>query len=682
MNNANARLSTGLNVVRLAAWLVAAALALLAGLQPAPVDAAICGDNDETNTFPPLILPPPKKLTYTSYALQCADNAPGTCYENTAYSDGNGPRGAHNASECCSICASNDGCSFWSFNEDSSIEGPPGLCKWGRLKSCCFLHSSGTNLKTLAPSASSVQFGAKGSWASGAIKPTAAAPALGGDIGSHVGPLKSELVLSSGTRISTSSRALLPLAALLSDDIFRISGIRMNASEAPAPAQAGEISFSLRGSGWAGQPHTDPQAEHYSVTVDGRGAAVSCYSYTGCAWGATTLLQSLCVSGVALQVAAFPAFNISDFPDIPYRGMLVDTARASVTARELMEAANTARFMKVRYLHLHLTDDHAWTFPSTAFPELGSDNIGFRGPTPQKYTVAELEQVVAYADARGVTVIPELEGPGHSSAMRRSAPAFNGAGGDSPQGGGVINAANQSVYDGMATIVQEMSSIFKSSPYIHVGCDETSTPPTLPGYKDFAPKHNISGGSDLFAYYVKTMADAVKSNGKQAMIWGPAAMQRLEPGDAVVMVWQGSDGVAAEAESHGLEWINCPNGGGNISQEFERSVLDFGNSPDPSFRPHHLNMSSPGLHGVQVNMWERGWAHMHTEPARPATSGTATYVDQALSRAAGAGWWGRSWPRNASATVGVPNGTSWEHAYQYGKYVMSRLQPQCEPDKR
>ena len=50
--------------------------------------------------------------------------------------------------------------------------------------------------------------------------------------------------------------------------------------------------------------------------------------------------------------------------------------------------------------------------------------------------------------------------------------------------------------------------------------------------------------------------------GKQAMVWGPAAMGRLAPGDAVVMVWQGADGVAAEAERRGLEWVNCPNGGG------------------------------------------------------------------------------------------------------------------------
>ena len=119
----------------------------------------------------------------------------------------------------------------------------------------------------------------------------------------------------------------------------------------------------------------------------------------------------------------------------------------------------------------------------------------------------------------------ELEGPGHSGAMRRSEPSFNGEGGDTPQGGGVISAANQSIYDGMATIVGEMAAIFKSSPYIHIGCDETGTPPSLPGYPTFAAEHNISGGSDLFAYYVKTMADAVKKVDKKAIIWGPAQVR-------------------------------------------------------------------------------------------------------------------------------------------------------------
>jgi N-acetyl-beta-hexosaminidase len=63
--------------------------------------------------------------------------------------------------------------------------------------------------------------------------------------------------------------------------------------------------------------------------------------------------------------------------------VMVDTARALVTPHQLLDAVQTARFYKIRYLHLHMTDDHAWTFPSAAFPLLGTANIGFRGRTPK-----------------------------------------------------------------------------------------------------------------------------------------------------------------------------------------------------------------------------------------------------------------------------------------------------------
>jgi hypothetical protein len=500
-------------------------LAALSDLWPS-AQASVCesrGENFGGDSI--TILPPPKALVQTSYMEECVENAPGTVYNNEVYSDGNGPRGAHNASECCALCAASDGCSFWSFNIDPSLNKPLGFCRWGDLASCCFLQSASSNLTTLGPTEPSQMFGAKGRWTSGSVAPTLTVPDVQLGARTTVGPVKTELAISATTGAVATDPLLLPLVQLIEEDIFLISGIRINGTGAHVGTPAvGDISFSLLSKpGTEGHPsgvaYTDPDAEKYSITIDGRGAAVSCYAYTGCAWGVTSLLQTLCVSGVPVQTAAFPTYNLTDSPDIPYRGMLVDTARSLVTPHDLMEAAQTARYYKIRYLHLHLTDDHSWTFPSTTFPHLGDKNIGFRGRAPKVYSTQQLQQLVSYADARGVTVIPELEGPGHSSAMRRSDPAFNGEGGETGQGGGVINAANQTVYDGMQTIVQEMADIFSSSPYIHVGCDETSTPPSLPGYKQFATEHNISGGEDLFAYYVKTMVEAVKKTGKKPMIW-------------------------------------------------------------------------------------------------------------------------------------------------------------------
>lgn len=97
-----------------------------------------------------------------------------------------------------------------------------------------------------------------------------------------------------------------------------------------------------------------------------------------------------------------------------------------VPAADLYRAVVFAHFYKIPFVHVHLTDDHAWTWPSENFPLLGTKNIGFRGPVPLVYSADGLRQVVEFADARGVALVPELEGPGHSSAMRRSDPSFQG----------------------------------------------------------------------------------------------------------------------------------------------------------------------------------------------------------------------------------------------------------------
>jgi hypothetical protein len=302
---------------------MAALAALLVALAVLPPGArgVVCEANTGASVSPPLFLPPPKHLIMTTYSMQCALGEPGAVYNNQQYTDGSGPRGAHNASECCAVCAASDGCKFWSFNVDPTLSAPPGQCRWGALTDCCWLHIGGSNLTKLGPTVASNQHGAKGVWTSGTVAPTASTEARAAAAAVASGsPTKTELVLSAGTTIQASDASLLPLAAVMSDDIFLMSGIRMNASSTvAAAASTGDISFVLLppssgGRAWQGAPHKDPLAEHYTITVDGKGALVSCHGYTGCAWGATSLLQALCVSGVPHQIAAFPAFNLTDGP--------------------------------------------------------------------------------------------------------------------------------------------------------------------------------------------------------------------------------------------------------------------------------------------------------------------------------------------------------------------------------
>eukprot|EP00037_Helgoeca_nana_P029565 m.354168 g.354168 ORF g.354168 m.354168 type:complete len:387 (+) comp28001_c0_seq13:120-1280(+) len=292
---------------------------------PFTVSAQICEDtlDGSGGGLAPIIMPPPKMLTPTSYRMRCTADAPGQVYNNAEYADGNGPRGAANASDCCAVCSANDDCNFWSFNVDPALPKTD-TCRWGTLTNCCFLHASGINMTSLGPATPSVQFGAKGQWSSGTVAPTVSValdrrsldtpPAVRG------GPEKVELAISAAkTSIVASSETLVPLARVLANDIFQLSGIQLNASTTAGVGTAGDITLTLIPSetAWHGAAHLAPDAEKYSVTIDGRGAAILCHTYTGCAWGVTTLLQTMCISGVAYQTAAFPSYNLTDWPDVP-----------------------------------------------------------------------------------------------------------------------------------------------------------------------------------------------------------------------------------------------------------------------------------------------------------------------------------------------------------------------------
>ena len=404
----------------------------------------------------------------------------------------------------------------------------------------------------------------------------------------------------------------------------------------------------------------------YVLHINSSVASVTGGDFHGLAFGTASLVQLLCVQ--YQNLVALPHVTIEDKPDTPYRGFMVDVSRALVTSDDLREAIVFCRFYKVPYLHLHLTDDHAWTFPSSAFPSLGDENVGFMAPCPYVYSKEELQDLVAFADARGVTLVPELEGPGHSGAMRRSQPVpFQGAGSDQPSGGGVLNVCSEACYEGMRALVKEYAEIFSSSPYLHVGCDEVNTGEfeDIPGYQEFVKRHDLSGPDDLFAYYVSTMVGFVQEVGKTAIVWEGASLDRTDPKAALVMVWRGSGADASLLGSQGFRLINCPNTMGSYEQEYSRSLYDFGDGQEI---PQELWEQ---VLGGQANMWETGWGkgiHCYSVSANQCIN--ALEIESALH--AGQLWWGHTAP------VVRPPYLNYSQNWAWLEGVHGRLRyPQC-----
>ena len=200
---------------------------------------------------------------------------------------------------------------------------------------------------------------------------------------------------------------------------------------------------------------------------------------------------------------------------------MLDVARQDHPIDAIKKVVQLCRLYKARYLQLHLTDDQGWTFPSTKYPQLGSKNYGAHGGVaPRVYKLEELKELVAYADARGVTLVPELEMPGHSGAAARSLPEiFDAINPQSkqPVGIGCMNMSNEELYPALDTIIGEMCDVFRSSPYFHIGSDEvTSGRLSLHrGYKAFMAKHGLKNDSELADHFVARSARWSRSTARR-----------------------------------------------------------------------------------------------------------------------------------------------------------------------
>ncbi len=169
--------------------------------------------------------------------------------------------------------------------------------------------------------------------------------------------------------------------------------------------------------------------------------------------------------------------------------------------------------------------------------------------------------MVAWADARGVTLVPEFEMPGHSGAAARSLPEiFDAINPESkqPVGIGCMNLSNEALYPALDTIIGEMCDVFRSSPYFHIGSDEvTSGRLSLhSGYKAFMAKHGLKNDSELADHFVREVCALVKKHGRKAIKW--EGLANFATRDVIIMCWENNSTMAAEALARGYTTITCP----------------------------------------------------------------------------------------------------------------------------
>lgn len=223
-------------------------------------------------------------------------------------------------------------------------------------------------------------------------------------------------------------------------------------------------------------PEEVSENEGYALTVDGTGVTIRGKSYLGVVHGSSTLLQILHsqlsnLPSKDLEEASeestvtIPQLTVLDQPAIDYRGLMVDVARLSHPIENLFQYVTLCRLYKLRYLHLHLSDDQKFTFPlSKKLLEEGHIDVSkIPGPI---YSSHDLRKLREFATASGIEIIAEIDVPGHASAILKGNPELAVKTNEN-----TLNFRDPKVMGIVEKILEEVRDVFPSK-YMHIGADE------------------------------------------------------------------------------------------------------------------------------------------------------------------------------------------------------------------
>lgn len=267
-----------------------------------------------------------------------------------------------------------------------------------------------------------------------------------------------------------------------------------------------------------------------------------------------------------------PGVWIEDKPRFPYRGMHLDVCRHFFPKEFIKKYIDYIALHKMNYFHWHLTDDQGWRIEIKKYPlltKVGSVRketlIGSYNDLPHKfdgtlyggfYTQEDIKEIVAYAAKRFVTIIPEIEMPGHSLAALSSYPELSCNGGNYTPATlwGVFDdvfCPKESTFSFLEDVLNEVTGLFPG-PYIHVGGDECPKErwKSCKHCQDLMKKEGLKSEEELQSYFIHRMEKFINSKGRKMIGWDEILEGGLAP-NATVMSWRGTaGGIEAAKQNH------------------------------------------------------------------------------------------------------------------------------------
>lgn len=279
-------------------------------------------------------------------------------------------------------------------------------------------------------------------------------------------------------------------------------------------------------------------SEGYVLELHPRKITVRGGSAAGVFYGIQTLLQEMQDGGV------LPYGRIEDAPRYAWRGYMLDEARHfSGAARVKLLLDQMARF-KMNRFHWHLTDEQGWRIEIKGYPRLatvGGTGCHSNPDTPaQYYTQEEIRDIVAYAAARHIEIIPEIDMPGHASASNRAYPEYSG-GGTEQHPDFTFNVGKEETYAFLTDVLREISALFPSE-WLHLGGDEVAYGSDAwkrdPHVQALMAREGLTTVKQAERYFMRRMADSVRMLGKTLVGWDELLDLGLDPQRSLIMWWR------------------------------------------------------------------------------------------------------------------------------------------------
>jgi len=324
-------------------------------------------------------------------------------------------------------------------------------------------------------------------------------------------------------------------------------------------------------------------AEGYELIVTPDSVVVRAGKSAGLFYGVQSLLELMPPEVFAAKPMAgvdwkIPCVQIEDQPRFKWRGFMLDVARHFFTKDEVKQMLDALALHKINTLHLHLSDDQGWRIEIKKYPRLTQvaawrDEAGFGldpklstayGPDGRYggyYTQDDIRELVAYARGRHITIVPEIEMPGHASAALAAFPELSCNGGPySPnaEGGvfaGVYCAGKDETFEFLQNVLAEVRQLFPGQ-YIHIGGDEVPKDnwQKCPRCQARMKQEGLKTEHELQSYFVRRIEKFINAQGRNLIGWSEIREGGLAQ-NAVVMDWIGG---AVEAASAGHDVVMAP----------------------------------------------------------------------------------------------------------------------------